>query len=87
MTGMPRIPRDIDPRRSKKERDADTQAERDRDAIDEFEDLTDEPVREGDEKASDGSPPASNGKKRQLREFEDLAGEPVSDEEDKEPGS
>lgn len=48
-------------------------------AIQNIEDLTDEPVREGDEEAgSTGT--ISAWQKRKDREFEDLAGEPIGDD-------
>ena len=85
MSGLPRIPRDIDPRRPKKGRENETSSERKRDDIEEWEDLTEEPVREGADEPSSGSGSAANKKKRQLREFEELAGEPVLDEEEDDP--
>jgi hypothetical protein len=54
---------------------------RGQDEIEDFEDLTDEPVREGDDTASDNSGAVRTRKKREMREFEDLAGEPVLDED------
>ena len=74
MTGLPRMPRDNDPRRPLR---------REQDDIEEFEDLTDEPVREGKDEPDSGPSPADRKKERDLREFEDLAGEPVFDDEDK----
>lgn len=49
-------------------------------AIQNIEDLTDEPVREGDEEAKAPSGTVSAWRKRKDREFEDLAGEPVGDD-------
>ena len=94
MSGIPRIPRDMDPRRPRhrqSEESSNTPARsygqsaeppgNVHDDIDEFEDLTDEPVREGDESTDDRSGAARSKQKRKLREFEDLAGEPVLDED------
>ena len=99
MSGIPRIPRDIDPRRPKKERENQASSgkparsygqsaeppEREREEIEEWEDLTEEPVREGKDEPSGGSKAGENKKKRELREFEDLTGEPVLDEDKEEP--
>lgn len=97
MSSIPRMPRDGDPRRPRKDADDDRQPagnpprsygqfaeapKRKQDEIEDFEDLTEEPVREGDDSAAQGSTGASRKKERQLREFEDLAGEPVMDDED-----
>jgi hypothetical protein len=99
MSGIPRMPREGDPRRPRKQREDEPSGlparsygqsaeppKRGHDDIDEFEDLTDEPVREGDDEPSTGAGPSSSKRKRELREFEDLAGEPVlDDEEDEKP--
>lgn len=94
MSGIPRIPRDMDPRRPHSRKDEEPSGDkarsygqsvespkRDHDDIDDFEDLTDEPVREGSSSPSDGSDASRARKKRELREFEELAGEPVLDED------
>lgn len=96
MTGIPRMPRDSDPRRPRKPRDGEKSSgqpprsygqsaeppERAHDDIDDFEDLTEEPVREGDDEPASGSSPRSRKQERKLREFEDLAGEPVLDDDE-----
>lgn len=96
MSGIPRIPRDIDPRRPKTERDSTPSSgkparsygqsaelpERDPEDIGDWEDLTEEPAREGEGKPGDRPRPAGSKKTRELREFEDLAGEPVLDDQD-----
>ncbi len=94
MSGIPRIPRDMDPRRPRNAQGDESPgtparsygqsteaSKREYDDIEEFEDLTDEPVREGEDTASDTSGAARTRKKREMREFEDLAGEPVLDED------
>lgn len=95
MSGIPRIPREMDPRRPRTRKDEEQPSggqarsygqsvetpKQDHDDIDDFEDLTDEPVREGGSSPSEGSGASHARKKRELREFEDLAGEPVLDED------
>ena len=94
MSGIPRIPRDMDPRRPHNTQSEESSGKPARsygqsseapkqghEDIDEFEDLTDEPVREGDDAPVNGSGAARARKKREMREFEDLAGEPVLDED------
>lgn len=98
MSGIPRMPRDSDPRRPRKDADDTRQPsgnaprsygqyaeapKRKQDEIEEFEDLTDEPIREGDDVPTQGSKQGSRKRDRQLREFEDLAGEPVMEEDEK----
>lgn len=58
---------------------------REQEDIEDFEDLTDEPVREGADAPPEGSGAARNKEKRELREFEELAGEPVLDEDKEKP--
>ena len=101
MSGIPRMPRDNDPRRPHKEPDNPRQPQgnpprsygqsadvpkRDVEELEEFEDLTGEVAREGDDQPSEGTEPSERRKDRRLREFEDLAGEPVMDEEDDKSG-
>lgn len=50
-----------------------------KEAIQNIEDFTDEPMREGDEEQGSAGA-VSAWKKRKDREFEDLAGEPVGDD-------
>ena len=103
MSGISRMPRDSDPRRPLKTPDDAREttgnpprsygqyvdmSRQEQDDIEDFEDLTDEPVREGDDAPEGDAPSAGDRKKeRQLREFEDLAGEPVVDEGEKKPDS
>jgi hypothetical protein len=98
MSGIPRMPRDSDPRSPRKQPDdarelsgnpprsygqsADV-SDRKIEEMEKFEDLTDEVVREGDDEPSGGDSPSKRKQDRKLREFEDLAGEPVMDDDDK----
>lgn len=97
MSSIPRMPRDSGPRRPRKDEDDARQPagnpprsygqfaeapKRKQEDIEDFEDLTEEPVREGDDSSAQGSGPSPRKKDRQLREFEELAGEPVMDDED-----
>ena len=93
MSGIPRRPRDRNPARPpKRDDERDLQEHREprsygqsappptADELEEMqqiEDLTDEPVREGDDNADTGSGTVVAWKKCKEREFEDLAGEPV----------
>lgn len=102
MSGIPRMPRDNDPRNPRKQPDdarelsgnppqsygqsADV-SDRNLEEMEEFEDLTDEVVREGEDEPSEGDSPSKRKQDRKLREFEDLAGEPVFDEGDDDKSS